>query len=207
MLLTFNTQDFAALFLSASLVVSKDSTRPHIAGVAMQFEKGLARISGTDGHRAFTGFTTYIVTECELELNGFEIVFRGADIKTIGKALSDACKKGGPESITIELADRDAGTMRIGIGGTVFARDRETEKFPPVRQVVTVPTSHGYAETVPFFGVNAGYMADSAKMAKLINPDSKSGGIEVMCSGSLNPVHVTFDRLDARYVIMPMRTR
>jgi DNA polymerase III sliding clamp (beta) subunit (PCNA family) len=207
MLLTFNTQDFAALFLSASLVVSKDSTRPHIAGVAMQFEKGLARISGTDGHRAFTGFVTYVVTECDQTLDGSEIVFRGVDIKTLGKALSDACKKGGPDSITIELEDRDAETMRVGIGGTVFTRDREKEKFAPVRQVVTVPTSHGYAETVPFVGVNAGYMADSAKIAKLINPDSRSGGVEVMCSGPLNPIHVTFDRLDARYVIMPMRTR
>ena len=40
MILTLNTQDFAALFLSASLVVSKDATRPHIMGVAMQFENG-----------------------------------------------------------------------------------------------------------------------------------------------------------------------
>lgn len=207
MLLTFNTQDFAALFLSASLVVSKDSTRPHIAGVAMQFEKGLARISGTDGHRAFTGFATYVVTECELELNGFEIVFRGVDIKTLGKALSDACKKGGPDSITIELADFDADLVRVVVGGATFSVQREPTSFPPVRQVVTVPTSHGYAETVPFVGVNGNYLADSAKMAKLINPDSRSGGVEVMCSGALNPIHVTFDRLDARYVIMPMRTR
>lgn len=207
MILTLNTQDFAALFLSASLVVSKDSTRPHIMGVAMQFESGLIRVSGTDGHRAFTGFVTYVVTECGQTLDGSEIVFRGVDIKTIGKALSDACKKGGPDTITIEMSDRDAETMRVGIGGTIYTRQRERESFPAVRQVVTVPTSHGYDAAVPFVGVNAGYMADSAKMAKLINPDSKSGGVEIMCSGALNPIHVTFDRLDARYVIMPMRTR
>lgn len=207
MIITLNTQDFAALFLSASIVVSKDSTRPHIAGVALQFETGLIRVSGTDGHRAFTGFMTYVVTECDQTLDGEAIVFRGVDVKTIGKALSDACKKGGPDAITIELSDRDAETMRVGIGATVYTRQRETEKFPPVRQVVTVPTSHGYGVAVPFVGVNANYLADSAKMAKLIGPDSKSGGVEIMCSGALNPIHVTFDRLDARYVIMPMRAR
>lgn len=205
MILTLNTQDFAALFLSASIVVSKDATRPHIMGVAMQFENGLIRVSGTDGHRAFTGFLTYIVTECGQTLDGSEIVFRGVDLKTIGKALSDACKKDGPDAVTIELSDRDSETMRVGIGGATFALRREAEKFPPIRQVVTVPTSHEYESSVPFVGVNSHYMADSAKMAKLINPDSKSGGVEIMLSGPLTPIHVTFGRLDARHVIMPMR--
>ena len=59
------------------------------------------------------------------------------------------------------------------------------------------------------YGVNAQYLADAAKIQKLVAPDSRTGGIKLSFNdGELDPIRIDIESPNGQsavYVVMPMR--
>lgn len=194
--------------LAVKRTISKDETRPHLAGAMIELgEAGLTAVT-TDGHRLSKYQAGWVSAQAMGDnapawsgLVGALIA--SGDVEAILRALPRAKRDLTGLFCHVAILETEA-TFRIARGeqtGTTIVARIVDAKFPPYDQVIP------HIDASPFVGVGVSprYLADAAAAAADMGAD---GGLMFRAAGPLDPMRVdcTSELGGAlTVVIMPMR--
>jgi DNA polymerase III sliding clamp (beta) subunit (PCNA family) len=204
-LATIERGTLRAMLEGVTLTMSKDETRPHLAGVLFLFDGVDLTLISTDGHRLTTVKARCVVDGAVVDYKASYLIPAsrvGLLLKTVKCAAKIAS-----EPVSFELSNENRFDL------IMFNADRYTcqvneANFPPYDKVIPKERDTDGTDGCNVIAVSAAYLGDVAKAGRHL-AHVKSGGIHWSVAGNRDPIRIDMNNSDTGtetvIVIMPTR--